>query len=884
MSSPSVSFTSRPTVATATSTSVPSSPNRATSGGDADDLLPVVAGSTSPATGPSGSRRPQQPGPTRMASHSHSPQIRTSPIVLSDYLELRNYTDPTTRKNCTWIATRQVCPPSSFCPLNTTSHYPCPTSFMCLHDTAHPSYCCKGFYCRTPDTVQICPEHHYCPVGSTAPIPCGWFFSHCPIGSDRPTRPGVFLVFAAVCLIAYVAFVIRDYLSLSNTAKASQVDVGAHGEEPHLKMSASDKTLSSTISAHEPSSEFTSSTATVKLPQASRWGLFGASASTTAVHETAIVKDEEVVHFSIRFEGLTRTLPNGTVILKDVTGEMRPAKLCAIMGPSGSGKSTLLHCLAGKSKRTGGKVFLNDYQDEMQRYSKLVGFVPQEDIMIRDLTVLDILRHSALMRMPAYLSQAEKEQRVQDLISYLGMSHVQHSIIGDERVRGVSGGQRKRVNIGMELVAAPSILMLDEQKTRCRGCHPLPSQQCIDLFDDLILLGAGGRVVYTGSRRYAMSYFTNLGFVKPPKQSEPEFYLDVIAGKVPLPWNPSFRAVDLFDYWNAFTNGISIHEARQMYTDISNRARDRDAMAQRRGVSLPAKIFAAVMDPIHHAREYIVDVAEEIWCTISTLGVPDQVRETPGPHVALALCTRRAAQQVWRTWTAFFIEIAVHMAAGSFISLAAQENEFLGRFPKEITAANTFGLERVVYWRDVSTGMPTFPYFLGKVFVDLPRVVMGGIMFSVALMFLWPYRGEWWPLMVAVVALYFAAFSMGYFISTIALPSSTGIMATSFSLFWALVLGGVIPAYSEVLKQGTVYNVFRPLWDLSAPRYFIEATFLLEARGRMFEELKSSEIYTDLGYDRDGYWNAVVNIVVIGFLWQTMALLGMKLTAREKQK
>ena len=98
------------------------------------------------------------------------------------------------------------------------------------------------------------------------------------------------------------------------------------------------------------------------------------------------------------------------------------------------------------------------------------------------------------------------------------------------------------------------------------------------------------------------------------------------------------------------------------------------------------------------------------------------------------------------------------------------------------------------------------------------------------------------------------------------------------------VLGGVIPAYSEVRKQSTIYHTFHPLWDLSAPRYFIEAIFLLEARGRMFDELKSSELYTDLGYDREGYWNAVVNIVFIGFLWQTLALLGMKLTARDKQK
>ena len=132
------------------------------------------------------------------------------------------------------------------------------------------------------------------------------------------------------------------------------------------------------------------------------------------------------------------------------------------MGPSGAGKSTFLSLLSGKTEPTGGTLAVNGEHASLKDYRKVVGFVPQEDIMIRELSVEENIRHSAFMRLPASMSRKKKLERVYQVMESLDLLRIRSSIIGDEIIRGISGGQRKRVNVAMELVADPSLLALDE--------------------------------------------------------------------------------------------------------------------------------------------------------------------------------------------------------------------------------------------------------------------------------------------------------------------------------------------------------------------------------------------------------------------------------------
>lgn len=133
-----------------------------------------------------------------------------------------------------------------------------------------------------------------------------------------------------------------------------------------------------------------------------------------------------------------------------------------VLSFSGAGKSTFLSLLSGKTEPTAGQLEVNGEKTSLTKFKKLVGFVPQEDIMLRELTVEENIRHSAFMRLPAEWTRKQKLQRVEAVMESLELTPIKDSIIGDEIRRGVSGGQRKRVNVAMELVADPSLLALDE--------------------------------------------------------------------------------------------------------------------------------------------------------------------------------------------------------------------------------------------------------------------------------------------------------------------------------------------------------------------------------------------------------------------------------------
>lgn len=238
-------------------------------------------------------------------------------------------------------------------------------------------------------------------------------------------------------------------------------------------------------------------------------------------------------------------------ILNNISGVFGPG-MNAILGPTGSGKTSLLDVLAARKEPSGlsGDVLI-DGKVQPKNFKLVSGYVVQDDVVMGTLTVRENLEFSAALRLPKKVSEGERKERVEDVIKELGLTHCADTKVGTEFIRGVSGGERKRTNIGMELIIKPTVLFLDEPTTGLDAStanavmHLLarlskrgrtiifsihqPRYTIYRLFDKLHLLSLGN-TVYNGPAQEALEYFSSIGYECEPHNNPPDFFLDVING------------------------------------------------------------------------------------------------------------------------------------------------------------------------------------------------------------------------------------------------------------------------------------------------------------------------------------------------------------------
>ncbi|KAH7520947.1 ABC transporter G family member 5 [Ziziphus jujuba] len=163
-------------------------------------------------------------------------------------------------------------------------------------------------------------------------------------------------------------------------------------------------------------------------------------------------------------------------VLKDVDCRAKPWEILAIVGPSGAGKSSLLEILAGKLTPQSGSIFVNEKPVDKAQFNKTSGYVTQKDTLFPLLTVEETLMFSAKLRLRVPPHQLSS--KVKSLMEELGLSHVAGTRVGDERVRGISGGERRRVSIGLDVIHDPKVLILDEPTS---GLDSTSALQIIDM-------------------------------------------------------------------------------------------------------------------------------------------------------------------------------------------------------------------------------------------------------------------------------------------------------------------------------------------------------------------------------------------------------------------
>lgn len=221
---------------------------------------------------------------------------------------------------------------------------------------------------------------------------------------------------------------------------------------------------------------------------------------------------------------LEKVVAKGTRILQDVSLSIHPQEFVSIVGASGSGKSTLLNALCGFRPASGGAVLLNgvDLYEHFDAYRNELGYVPQDDIIHRELSVYKALDYAARLRMPSDTTREERRQRIREVLQELDLAGC-----ADLPIQQLSGGQRKRVSIGVELLTRPSLFFLDEATS---GLDPGTEAQMMKLLrrladqgrtvllvthatknvmicDKVVILAKGGYLAYYGPPEEALQYF-----------------------------------------------------------------------------------------------------------------------------------------------------------------------------------------------------------------------------------------------------------------------------------------------------------------------------------------------------------------------------------------
>ena len=443
-------------------------------------------------------------------------------------------------------------------------------------------------------------------------------------------------------------------------------------------------------------------------------------------------------------------------------------------------------------------------------------------------------------------------------------------------------------------------------------------------------LAKGGRTVYTGPVAEAQSYFESIGFLMPHGENPADFFLDVATGKVMRQGDAEeFDATELFGLWEKHLGKKEIHSSQMIHLEEDqNNELAQHWVSEDCKLSFSQKIWRRTKDILWLLLGWIVNLFNDCKEFFKEMCHTDEVRETPGFFRQFWYCFRRAFFQIFRQPGKFLGSQLIHLCVGAFISVAAQDSIFVGPLPfilceNGVKAAEksclgplrndiqslavfiawgvsfagiasgiqTFGNERVVFWRESAAGMSSLAYYSGKVTADFVRVVCATTFFYAFFSIGYTSVGNTGDLFLIILLLYWFGFALGYFISQIAKPANAALLGVAFSLVFCVVFGGNKPTIHEVETESQYQNT-KSLWDISVPRWAIEALFINQVsyyksvpsgplEGQPYMNLTTGVF--EKGYEIDNFDTDVRNCCLLTVGWLCIAFIFMKLTHRSKK-
>lgn len=484
-------------------------------------------------------------------------------------------------------------------------------------------------------------------------------------------------------------------------------------------------------------------------------------------------------------------------ILNDVSFSVFPTEFVGLMGPSGAGKTTLMMALAGIMPPSEGRCQLNglDVYESYDAFRGNIGYVPQDDIVYPQLTVYESLYYTARLRLPADTSDEEIDSKIDEVLAALEITHTRDTRIGDELSKGISGGERKRVNLAQELITEPSLLFLDEPTSG------LASQDTINVMRLLRRLANAGKTVLLTIHQPSLEAYRQMDSVIYLFRGSLVYYGPAYPDSIlhfndELPEGPA-RAALLAEPGNAL---------RPMADD------QRDALASED----PASALDAVVDRYcenyagsAYAREYVTERASDPGALVPRSGVKRAYRR--GWMAQWRVLTRRTALIKWKDRVNSAILLAQAPIIGLVLSMVfAVTGEMtafdrLDRAPAAlfllVASAIWFGCsnaareivgEQAIYGRERMVNLMIPSYVLSK------ATVLGGVCaLQCAILLAIVYvplglTGAFGVLYAILLATSLVGLGMGLTLSSLVRSEQAAMALIPLILIPQIVLGGVI--------------------------------------------------------------------------------------------
>jgi ABC-type multidrug transport system ATPase subunit/ABC-type multidrug transport system permease subunit len=534
------------------------------------------------------------------------------------------------------------------------------------------------------------------------------------------------------------------------------------------------------------------------------------------------------------------TRKQNKILLHKSTGFVPNGKVAAIIGPSGAGKSTLLRALSGSipkgSKRVSGNVWLTSQaKGSMSLSARDVALLRQHDTFFSMLTARETMNLATFFQLD--LNKAEQEKLVDNTLDKLGLRHVEHMRIGDEGLHHgcLSGGERRRLSIALELVSNPKVFIADEPTTGLDSAQAQKSFLAIvrasrernipficslhqprasiwKELDYFILMAPGGRIVYQGDREHSVVYFAKLGYECPKETTPAEYFIDLVTvdsedeqqAKIDNE-RIDYLVSSFHNHQKRTMNKLNQHNLK-LWSTLAVRDRSRDRYHRR----FPVRICVLM---VRSLRQNLRDVRVNLLRSFASIGLARLFSEL---FSGMKKGTSNAKSVADRT--ALLSYGVINMTMMSMMK-----------------TINLFAREKEVVLRErMRKNYSSLDYLLSKSLAELPLDMFFSGVFAFALK---QFTGLVTPLVQLVKTfsvLTLSAASLGFAIGSVS-SNAEEAFSLGLPIMTVLMAVGVInpSGVDETMKKPLVIQLLKRLSPISAA---IEAVCITEYKGMSFDQ------------------------------------------------